>query len=63
MLKTIPIFLALLLSLMLTGFGATPQDQAAEIGSIKWNRDLEKAKQLAAQSGKPMMLLFQEVPG
>lgn len=34
-----------------------------ETGKVRWGRDLEAAKVTAKQSGKPIMLLFQEVPG
>ena len=34
-----------------------------EVGSIQWGRDLAQAKQTSSESGKPLMLLFQEVPG
>jgi len=42
---------------------AAPQDPAPELGSVNWQRDLNAAKQTSAESGKPLMLLFQEVPG
>ncbi len=34
-----------------------------EIGLVNWNRDLEKAKIESAKSKKPILVLFQEVPG
>lgn len=34
-----------------------------ETGKVRWGRDLEAAKVAAATSGRPIMLLFQEVPG
>ncbi|MEL7338105.1 MAG: VPGUxxT family thioredoxin-like (seleno)protein, type 2, partial [Planctomycetota bacterium] len=34
-----------------------------EIGTVKWNRDLDAAYAESKKSGKPVFLLFQEVPG
>ncbi|MEM8678394.1 MAG: VPGUxxT family thioredoxin-like (seleno)protein, type 2 [Planctomycetota bacterium] len=34
-----------------------------EVGKVHWNRDFEHATQLSRESGKPMFVLFQEVPG
>ena len=34
-----------------------------EIGTIDWGRDLESAKIKSRETGKPIFLLFQEVPG
>ncbi|MGI9516540.1 MAG: VPGUxxT family thioredoxin-like (seleno)protein, type 2 [Pirellulaceae bacterium] len=38
-------------------------DPPVELGKVKWHRDLEQAKQLSADSQKPVLILFQEVPG
>ena len=34
-----------------------------EIGLVAWERDIDAAKKASAQSGKPLLVLFQEVPG
>lgn len=34
-----------------------------ELGTVYWHRSYDKAIQLSKQSGKPVFLLFQEVPG
>lgn len=34
-----------------------------EIGTVKWNRDLDAAFAASKKTGKPVFLLFQEVPG
>lgn len=39
------------------------QDNPVEVGTVKWNRDLDSALADSEQSGKPVFLLFQEVPG
>lgn len=39
------------------------QNQVEELGQVNWGRDLDAAKAKSAQSGKPILVLFQEVPG
>lgn len=34
-----------------------------EVGAVHWGRDFEAAMQASKLSGKPVMLLFQEIPG
>ncbi len=34
-----------------------------ELGTVKWGRDYEAGLKTVKESGKPMLLLFQEVPG
>lgn len=34
-----------------------------ETGKVKWGRDVDAAITAAGESGKPVFLLFQEVPG
>ena len=54
-------------SLILTSFamiacqGAEPAPR--ELGAVRWGSRLEPALQASKQSGKPVLLLFQEVPG
>lgn len=61
------LFLLLTLFFFTSGIGGSHKaplaGPAVEVGSIQWGRDLEQAKQASASSGKPLMLLFQEVPG
>ena len=38
-------------------------DQPEELGSVNWLRDLGAAKQASVANGKPILLLFQEIPG
>jgi len=43
---------------------ATPQaDTPIELGLVKWERNFETAKKTAKTADKPILLLFQEVPG
>ena len=43
--------------------GAAPPDNPVEVGDVNWSRDLEGALLASRQSGKPVFLFFQEVPG
>jgi len=36
---------------------------AAELGDVAWTRSVEAAQQRSARSGKPVLVLFDEVPG
>ncbi len=38
-------------------------DQPEELGRVAWLRDLQEGQKEAAKSGKPILILFQEVPG
>jgi hypothetical protein len=49
----------LLLSVLCTSLLASPP----ELGKVAWERSYEKGMASAAKSGKPVFLLFQEVPG
>jgi len=35
----------------------------AELGQVRWGRELEPALEVAGQTQRPVLLLFQEVPG
>ncbi|MBK9270788.1 MAG: thioredoxin family protein [Saprospiraceae bacterium] len=39
------------------------QVKAVELGAVNWQRSLEKAQLESKNSGKPILILFQEVPG
>ena len=34
-----------------------------EVGDVRWGRDLDAALENSAKTGKPVLVLFQEVPG
>lgn len=40
-----------------------PPNQPEELGAVHWLRDLEAGQKEAAKTGKPILILFQEVPG
>ena len=41
----------------------TPDKNPPELGAVAWGRDLEQALATSTASGKPVFLLFQEIPG
>jgi len=45
------------------GKNATERDQAIEVGEVNWGRDFAAALAAGKAAGKPLFLLFQEVPG
>ncbi|MEM7699423.1 MAG: VPGUxxT family thioredoxin-like (seleno)protein, type 2 [Verrucomicrobiota bacterium] len=65
MIKRFSLFLG---SVAVTAIGWTwhalaEKTQPIEIGTVAWGRDLDAALTSSAESGKPVFLLFQEVPG
>ncbi|MCC7245284.1 MAG: thioredoxin family protein [Saprospiraceae bacterium] len=40
-----------------------PASQPEELGKVQWSRDLDAGFEQSKASGKPMLILFQEVPG
>jgi len=42
---------------------AVAGERQPELGNVKWSRDLDAALAKAKQEGKPVFVLFQEVPG
>ena len=52
----------LFLTLLVTSCYDEPK-QRVELGTVKWSRDLEASLAASKKSNKPVLLLFQEVPG
>ncbi len=55
------------IGLLLT-MAPTPQDAPApatprELGDVKWQRQLEAGLERSKKQDKPVLLLFQEIPG
>ena len=44
-------------------FCLTLQDNPVEVGNVRWGRDLDEALQQSRQTGRPIILFFQEIPG
>ena len=57
-----PTILILAIFLMLPG-GLVAKENPIEIGTVNWGRDLDQALRESGQTGRPVFLLFQEVPG
>lgn len=55
--------LALVVTVAATLGSCMAQQNPVEIGKVKWTRDLDGALAKSKKSGKPVFLLFQEVPG
>ena len=54
----------LALALLISACSAEPAEkQCVELGTVKWTRDHGAALALSTQTGKPIFLFFQEVPG
>ena len=59
--KTLIIFIILVLGGMAQAGEAI--DNPIEVGHVHWGRDFEKALKNSADTGKPVLVLFQEIPG
>lgn len=57
--QVIMIFAALLMLIL----GAAATENPIEVGSVNWGRDLDQAQKLSGETGRPVFVLFQEVPG
>ncbi|CAB1077996.1 hypothetical protein D1AOALGA4SA_5765 [Olavius algarvensis Delta 1 endosymbiont] len=44
-------------------FGGETKKNPIEVGDVRWGRDFDAASENSAETGKPMLVLFQEVPG
>ena len=53
----------IVLTLCATAYGSQPAGNPVEVGNVQWGRDFEAALENSAASGKPVLMLFQEVPG
>ena len=43
--------------------GSQTAANPVEVGNVHWGRDFDAALKMSAESGKPVLILFQEVPG
>ncbi len=55
--------LLILAVLLILPCGLAAREHPIEIGTVNWGRDLDQALKASGQSGRPVFLLFQEVPG
>ncbi len=56
-------FFIILISIFLLALNAEAKENPVEIGSVQWGRNLDKAFKKSAKTGRPVLVLFQEVPG
>jgi hypothetical protein len=56
----IPLILVIVLT---AGYAAADSVPYQELGVVDWLRDFERATELSEKTGKPLFMLFQEVPG
>ncbi len=57
------IFTAVMFSLTASCQMTDPYNQPVELGQVSWYRNIEDAQLIAAKENKPILVLFQEVPG
>ena len=46
-----------------TAFGSETIKNPIEAGDVHWGRDFDAALENSAKTGKPVLVLFQEIPG
>lgn len=64
--RSCPIFLIAVCFFLFSGgaaSGGPPPDNPVEAGDVHWNRNFEEMLAQSRQSGKPLLVLFQEIPG
>ena len=53
----------IILAIGAVAFGSEITQNPIEVGDVRWGRDLDAAIENSAKTGKPVLVLFQEVPG
>ena len=53
----------IILAIGAVAFGSEIVKNPIEVGDVRWGRDLDAAFGNSAKTGKPVLVLFQEVPG
>ncbi len=53
----------MVLTIYATAYGSQTAQNPIEVGDVHWGRDFDAALEMSAKSGKPVLVLFQEVPG
>jgi len=51
------------LAIGVTAFSGETIKNPIEVGDVRWGRDLDAALENSAKTGKPVLVLFQEIPG
>ena len=50
-------------TIVVAAFSGQTIENPIEVGDVQWGRDLDAALKNSAETGKPVLVLFQEVPG
>ena len=53
----------MIFTVVFTTFGSEAIENPIEVGDVQWGRDLDAAFKNSARTGKPVLVLFQEIPG
>ena len=53
----------IILAMVVTAYGGEAIKNPIEIGDVRWGRNFDAALEDSAKSGKPVLVLFQEIPG
>jgi hypothetical protein len=53
----------IVLAISVTAHGDQTINNPIEVGDVRWGRDFDLALQKSTQAGKPVLVLFQEIPG
>jgi len=53
----------IILAVCVTAYGGETIKTDIEVGDVRWGRDFVAASEKSAKTGKPILVLFQEVPG
>ncbi len=55
--------IVIILAVGVTVYGDEPTNNPIEAGDVRWGRDFDAALNDSAKTGKPVLVLFQEIPG
>jgi hypothetical protein len=56
-------FILILTAFLMMTLSVQANENPIEVGSVHWGRDLDKALIISNETGRPVFVLFQEVPG
>lgn len=56
-------FILILAALLMSAPGVAAAENPIAVGSVRWGHDLDQALKISGETGRPVLVLFQEVPG
>jgi len=56
-------FIIILTAVFLLAHGVEADENPIEVGAVHWGRDLDQAQKVSGETGRPVFVFFQEVPG